>query len=144
MKLKINIDELAEGFFEGTRLFGIVAPMKDYQFCWHLNSMLGLDFRVNHEVEIQLTKKKRKYFFSVYEYKEPLTSQCHYLYNNQHDGEYLLSQFKHMDFLWLIRGDEIESQVLEELHKSIRTIPGVQLVKEIESDGLKQRAHLIF
>ena len=29
----------------------------------------------------------------------------HYLYNNEDDGEYLLPEFKHLDFLWLIKDD---------------------------------------
>ena len=42
---------------------GIMAPVKDYQFCWHLNSLLGMDFRINHEIEIELKKKKTGLFF---------------------------------------------------------------------------------
>ena len=66
-----------------------------------------MDFRINHEMEIQLKKKKRDYFFSVFEYREPTGSLSHYLYNNQFDGEYLLPEFKHLDFLWLMKGDMV-------------------------------------
>jgi hypothetical protein len=34
MKLKLNIEDMTEGFFENTRLIGIVAPVKDYQLVW--------------------------------------------------------------------------------------------------------------
>ena len=63
MKLKIDNEEIARDFFEHSLLLGIVAPIKDYQFSWRLNQLLGLDFRVNNEIEIQLNKKQRKYFF---------------------------------------------------------------------------------
>ncbi|MEI9935478.1 MAG: IPExxxVDY family protein [Ferruginibacter sp.] len=82
MKLKIDNDTLAEEFFEDALLLGIVAPVKDYQLCWQLNQLLDIDFRINTEIEIQLTKKDRKYFFSIYEYTVPSTSLTHYLYNN--------------------------------------------------------------
>ena len=64
-KLVLNTQDLTDEFFEDTRLLGIMAPVKDYQFCWHLNSIMGMDFRINNEIEIQLNKKKRDYFFTV-------------------------------------------------------------------------------
>jgi hypothetical protein len=144
MKLKIDNDQLAEEFFENVVLLGIVAPIKDYQFSWQLNEVLDLNFRVNHDIEIELTKKNRKYFFSIYEYAVPSTSITHYLYNNQHDGEYLLPEFKHLDFVWLIKAEMVESNYLKELTESIKALPGVQLVTEMTHEKIKNKQHLIF
>lgn len=58
MKLKIDNETLVEEFFECTRLLGIVAPVKDYQFSWLINQALGFRFRINNSLEIQLRKKK--------------------------------------------------------------------------------------
>ena len=63
MKLKLNIDDMTDDFFEGTRLIGIVAPVKDYQLVLQLNNRLRFAFRNNSDLEIQLTKRQRKYFF---------------------------------------------------------------------------------
>lgn len=144
LKLSLNNSELAEEFFSDTRLLGIMAPVKDYQFCWHLNSTLGLDFRINHDIEIQLKRKKRDYFFSVFEYAEPAGSLCHYVYNNQFDGEYLLPEFRHFDFLWLMKGDVVSDQQLQQTADSIRTIHGVQLVTELAPDKIRNKEHLVF
>jgi hypothetical protein len=144
MKLKLNLDELANDFFEDALLLGIVAPMKDYQLCWHLNQQLRFNFRLNNEIEIQLSKKGRQYFFAVYEYKEPNGSNCHYLYNNQFDGEYLLPEFKHLDFLWMIKGDDQARINLSEFSNLLRSINGVQLVTEVNADKIRNKAHLIF
>jgi hypothetical protein len=144
MKLKLNLDELANDFFDDALLLGIVAPMKDYQLCWHLNQQLRFNFRLNNEIEIQLSKKGRQYFFAVYEYKEPNGSNCHYLYNNQFDGEYLLPEFKHLDFLWMIKGDEQARINLSEFSNLVRSISGVQLVTEVNTDKIRNKAHLIF
>jgi hypothetical protein len=144
MKLKLNLDELANDFFEDALLLGIVAPMKDYQLCWHLNQQLRFNFRLNNEIEIQLSKKGRQYFFAVYEYKEPNGSNCHYLYNNQFDGEYLLPEFKHLDFLWMIKGDDQARIYLSEFSNLLRSINGVQLVTEVNADKIRNKAHLIF
>src|ERR1700709_2637154 len=73
-KFKIDNEALAEEFFDGSRLLGIVAPVKDYQFSWKLNQLLGFKFWLNHDIEIQLTKKERKHFFSIYEYAVPSSS----------------------------------------------------------------------
>lgn len=144
MKLKIDNESLAEEFFECTHLFGIVAPVKDYQFTWHINQKLGFQFRINNSIEIQLTKKSRNYFFSIYEYQVPGCYLTHYLYNNQFDGEYLLPEFKHLDFLWLVRGDEIDREELLLLQQSIRLLPSVQLVNEMTNEKIKNKQHLIF
>src|SRR5688572_33064738 len=114
MKLALDNKNLTDDFFEDARLLGIMAPIKDYQFCWNLNSLMGMDFRINNDIEIQLTKKKRNYFFTVYEFREPTGPLEHYMYNNQFDGEYLLPEFKHLDFLWLMKGDIITDEIISQ------------------------------
>ena len=143
-KLILDTQDITDGFFEDTRLLGIMAPMKDYQFCWQLNNMLGIDFRVNNDIEIQLKKKNRNYFFSLYEYHEPATALEHYIYNNQFDGEYLLPEFKHLDFVWLIKGEYAPPEELKALMQSIKAISGVQLVNEMTNEKIKNKQHLIF
>ena len=143
-KLSINNHDLAEAFFEDTRLLGIMAPVKDYQFCWQLNSLLGMDFRINHDIEIRLKKKKRDYFFSVFEYLEPTGCLAHYVYKNQFEGEYLLPEFKHLDFLWLMKDDLVTEQDLQQTIGSIRAINGVQLVTELTNEKIKNKEHLVF
>jgi hypothetical protein len=144
MKIKMDNSLMVDDFFDGARLLGIVAPIKSYQFCWLLNQYLQIDFRINHDIEIELDKKKRKYFFSVYEYNEPNGSRIHYLYSNHFDGEFLLPEFKHLDFLWLLKGDITGSQELQQLLQSIKTIAGVQLVMELTADKIRHKAHLLF
>lgn len=144
MKLALDNKDLTDGFFEETKLLGIMAPIKDYQFCWQLNTLLGIDFRINHELEIQLKKKERHYFFTIYEYPEPATCLKHYLYKNHHDGEYLLPELKHLDFLWLLKDDFVSDESLQQLVQSIKTVNGVQLVIELTNEKIKNKEHLVF
>lgn len=144
MKLKLDMDDMAEEFLDDTRIIGIVAPVKDYQLCWKLNQMLRFDFRNNNDIEIQLKRKNRTYYFSVFEYSEPNNALVHYLYNNGFDGEFLLPEFKHLDYLWLMKGDTVKEEFVSDLMNSLRTITGVQLVTEITHDKIKHKAHLIF
>ncbi len=143
-KLLLNNQDLTDDFFEDTRLLGIMAPIKDYQFCWQLNNSMGLDFRINNEIEIQLNKKNRKYFFSVFEFLEPTGSLGHYVYKNQFDGEYLLPEFKHLDFLWLMKGDIVPDDTFNQVIASIRSISGVQLVTELTNEKIRNKEHLVF
>ena len=142
-KLILDTEHLTEEFFEDTRLLGIMASVKGYQFCWHLNNSIGVNF-CNNNLEIQLTKKKRNYFFDVYEYSESTRFLSHYLYNNQRDGEYLLPEFKHLDFLWLMKGDEVSDESLQETIQTIKTINSVQLVIELTNEKIKNKEHLVF
>lgn len=144
MKLRIDNDLMIEEFFADTRLLGIVAPIEQYRFCWHLNQMLNFDFRINNNIEIQLNKKARKYFFPIYEYGEQSGTIKHYLYSNEDDGEFLLPEFKHLDFLWLIKDDIMHDAEVSLLTSSIRTIPAVQLITELTNEKIKNKQHLIF
>lgn len=144
MKLMLDSKGLTDFFFEETKLLGIMAPIKDYQFCWQINNLIGVDFRINNDIEIQLTRKKRNYFFAVYEYAETSTSLVHYLYNNQFDGEYLLPEFKHLDFLWLLKGDAVAEASFQQLMSSIKELKGVQLVIELIHEKIRNKEHLVF
>lgn len=144
MKLKIDTETLIDEFFDSARLFGIVAPVKDYLFSWHINQTLGFKFRINHSIEIQLKKKDRNYFFPIYEF--PVSGCCmvHYLYNNRDDGEYLLPEFKHLDYLWLAKGESMETDEVHVLQQSLKLLPSVQLVTEMTNEKIKNKQFLIF
>jgi len=89
-------------------------------------------------------RKKRQYFFTVYECPEQNKTLVHYLYSNQNDGEFLLPEFRHLDFFWLLKGDCVADEYLSSLADSIRSISGVQLVTELTHTKIKHREHLIF
>ncbi|MCX6293021.1 MAG: IPExxxVDY family protein [Sphingobacteriales bacterium] len=144
MKLKISNDDLADAFFEDSHVLGVVSSLKNYQFIWHINQQLGFTFRLNSELEIELRKKTRNYFFSIYEYQIPQTSLVYYIYHNQNNGEYLLPEFKHLDFIWMIKGEDFSLNELDALQKTIKLMPSVQFVVEMDQEKIKNKQHLIF
>lgn len=144
MRLAIDNNTLIEDFFSDACIMGIVAPVKDYRFCWMLNQSLGCDFRLNRDIEIQLAKKGRQYYFPIYEYNETGASLVHYIYSNHFDGEYLLPEFRNFDFLWVLKGDEVRAEYLQYLHSTIRGITDVQLVSAIDADHIKNKIHMVF
>lgn len=143
-KLRLNIEELNEDFFDDTRLLGITAPVKSYQLCLQLNNLLGYHFRLNPTLEIHLRRKERSYFFNIYESKEPNSFLSHYLYHNQYDGEYLLPEFKHMDFLWLMKGDMVDDEKCNWIKQSVRSLSGIQLVAELTNEQIRNKGNMVF
>lgn len=144
MKLRLDQDGIMDEFFEDTRLLGITASVKNYQFCMQLNRNMGYDFRLNPEIEIEMHKKGRKYFFSIYQYQEPASQLVHYLYHNHYEGEYLLPEFKHMDFLWLMKHDWVDDEKCEWITQVVRQMPGVQLVAELTQEQIRNKGNMIF
>ena len=144
MKLKLDVDTLNDNFFEDTRILGIIAPIKNYQLCWQMNNLLGFQFRLNADLEVHLRKKNRNYYFSIYESLEPNSCLIHYIYHNQFDGEYLLPEFKHMDFIWLMKGDIVDDEKCNWIKQAVKTINGIQLVTELTNEQVKNKGNMIF
>lgn len=145
VSLKFDFGALEDDFFDNTHLLGIVAPLPDYQFCWHLNHILNLDFRKCTHVDIVIYRKSREYIFNVYEYQMPNSQIVHYLYNNKYEGEYLLPEFKNFDFVWLVKSDEDDFLQIDlpQVVESINQIPQVQLITEIPLEKVKNKSLLI-
>jgi hypothetical protein len=143
-KLKLNIDGIEDDFFSGTHLLGIMTPVKNYRFIWQVNANTGFDFRLNTEVEIQLKRKGRNYFFSVYQFCQTECELEHFIYYNQFEGEYLLPEFKHLDFLWLMRGNVVTDEDFLSVQNKLKAIEGTQLVTELTQEKIKNKGNLIF
>lgn len=143
MKLRLNNDDTYENFFSGIRLLGIMAPIELYKFCWQLNQMFNFDFRIDNKLEITLQKNRRMYYFPVCYYQKPISSLQHYLYSNQDDGEYLLPELKHFDFLWLMKEDVVGDDDLKIYIDSVKSLPITQMVVELTPDKVKNKQNLV-
>ncbi|MCW3082286.1 IPExxxVDY family protein [Segetibacter sp.] len=143
MKLTLDNDAITDDFFSDTRLIGIMAPIKNYQFCWQLNNLLGFNFRLDTEIDKQLRKKNRQYFFSVYQHEENNFLK-YYLFHNHCDGEYLLPEFKHLDFLLLMKGDYVDDVNCSHIVTTIKSISSVQMVAELTNEKIRNKEHLVF
>lgn len=143
-KLVLDIDAMTDRFYSDVCLLGIMASIKDYRFCWQINHLTSRNFKVNTDLELTLRRKGREYFFPVYEYHESIKNLTHYLYNNQNDGEYLLPELKHIDFLWLLKGDGLTDETKEETIQLIKGLDSVQLVIELENEKIKNKEYLLF
>ncbi len=142
MKLRLDDDQMSDSFFEDTRILGIVCSLKNYQFCWNIERLLQIDFRTAPDLQIPMEKNRRSYSFTVYEFIHTSSGKEHYLYSNKHEGEFLLPELQHLDFVWLVRDPFQDNGFLLQLQQQIRSIAGVQMVIEVPHDKIKSRDNL--
>ena len=143
-KLKLNVDGIEDDFFTGTHLLGIMSLIKNYRFIWQVNNYTGFDLRLNADAEIQLKRKNRNYFFQVYQFCQTECELEHFVYFNQFEGEYLLPEFKHLDFLWLMRSNLNNEEEVTNLQTKLKAIESIQLVAELTHEKIKHKGNLIF
>jgi hypothetical protein len=144
MKLKLNNDDLTDDFFNNVHIIGIVSTLKGYKFCWSLNHYLSIDFRLHPDVEVQLEKHRLFYYFNIYSFSDPDSNVQHMLYENETKGEYLVPEFKHLDYIWLIRfEDDIEISERDLLLDRLRQLDIIQLATFIQLDNIKSKENLI-
>lgn len=142
MKLRLDDDKMSDDFFEDTRILGIASTLKNYQFCWHVEQSMLIDFQTSADLQIPMEKNKRSYSFTVYEYLDNISSKEHFLYSNKHEGEFLLPELQHLDFIWLVRDPFQNDEQISLMQQQIRSIPGVQLVTEVPHDKIKSKDNL--
>ncbi len=135
-------------FFKEALVIGIVAPVKDYKFCWFINTNTSLDFRKTQEQALHLRKQKadtayREYVFSVYECDDPIHGHQHILYANTCDGEYLLPELKNFDFIWLIQGVDVVHYKGNDVVELLKGLSVVQLCTIISPKLITHKSHLI-
>ena len=56
----------------------------------------------------------------------------------------MLPEFKHLDFLWMMKGDEVDDGSLQETIQTIKMINSVQLVLDLEVEKIKNKENLVF
>lgn len=84
-----------------------------------------------------------KLFFCKYHYLHQEDKIDYFLIGNKCNGDYLLSEWKEVDYLLKISGDYSEKQ-LENLIETLKTISSIQLVKKISPESIKSIDNLIF
>ena len=143
MKLRLDNDQVSDHFFDHTRILGIASTLKNYLLCYHIEKKLQIDFRTSQDLQIPLEKNKRSYSFTVYEFLEPVIATEHFLYTNKNDGEALLPELQHLDYIWLLKGEFFNNEEqFRSLQQNLRDIDGIQLVTEVPYDKIKSRDNL--
>jgi len=142
-KLVVDNFQIANEFFDEARLLGIQCRLEPHRFVWLVNRTLGMNFQYLQQSERHLRSMKRNYEFPIYQFREIHLELEHTLYVNEDDGKHLLSELKHIDFLWLLKGDMAKDAFLQSLMKGLRQIEEVLLVMELTNEKIKHKEYLI-
>ncbi|QGW29823.1 IPExxxVDY family protein [Phnomibacter ginsenosidimutans] len=142
-KWTLDNELLAEAFFEDARLFGIQCPASPQKFVWLVNNHFAFDFRYSAGSEVEMKKKGRTFTFPLFRFFENHLNVEHIIYANHCDGEYLLPELKHTDFLWLIKSDNHSASFLDLLANELRKVSQIQLVTLLSNDKIKNKQQLV-
>lgn len=143
-RLTLNYEEVTDAFLEDARLLGVVTNLANYRLCWALNAMYGYDFRANSPACIERRKRERKYFFSIHRHHKARQAFEHILYQNKDEGEYLLPELRHLDYIWMVKCDHPDDSLYERVRQQLLSLPDVQMVNEIGKNNLRNREFLLF
>jgi len=126
-------------------LVGISSNEKDYRLCWLINQSLGLNFVRIEDIEIIQKRKNLKLFYSVYQHvvEEDLVNL--YIISNNRLNESLVTECKHADYLFMIKGP-FQAESKDELISKLKLIKNIMLVFEIELDEISSfsKKNLLF
>lgn len=144
MKLILNTSDASNEFFEDRKILGIVSSLKNYVFCWHIFNALDLQFITSADLQIKMDKAKRSYLFTIYQCLKEKNHIEHLIYSNKNDGEFLIPELQHFDFLWLIKDPLHIYDSLEPIKTTIKQISGVQLITELQLEKIKAKDNFLY
>jgi hypothetical protein len=123
------------------RLIGLSTSLREYKLCFHLNQLIGTDFRKLPNLVFESSDHLRKIGFSVFSSLDGEEKNSYIVFANKSLGEVLLSEISQFDFLIKI-SDSITDKELNELLDSIGQLPNVIFCTEIELKKIKNKGRL--
>lgn len=142
-QLVIDNEQIAEEYFEDASILGIQCGIEPHQFIWLVNKKFAYNFRYQAGSEIEVKKRGRSFKYPIFLCTEPQTNLQHIIYANQHDGEYLLSELRHFDYVWLIKGELKDPGFPLLLVSELKTIEPVQIVMQLSNDKIINKTKLV-
>ena len=142
LKMKLDEEAMEEAFFEETCLLGLATALPPYRLCWILNNHFDINFRCEPDMTLQLSKKDNDYYYLMYEYQLPNSSNRYLLYQLKNNNVSLLPEISTVDYLWLIQTGTPEDDAAY-LAEELRNIPDIQFSRVIDRDQLKNVKSLL-
>lgn len=124
-------------------LMGIRSLAKGYKLAWEINHALGIHLIRQPDLSVGFKKGDEKKF-SFYSHETRLNRLK--LFKNKpvdtDTGKYfLVPEFPHFDFIFLI---QIEEPVRTKLIEQLKHIPSIELVAAIPLGGIKSKSNFVF
>lgn len=142
-KLHIDNEAIANEYFENSVVLAIQSSLEPHKFIWLVNQQFKFDFRYQPHSEIHYKKKNRQFTFPIFRYSEAQVSGHHIIYTNQHDGEYLLPEMRHTDYIWMVQTEGLSRELADILAQELRQLDAVQMVTIPDNDKIKNKQNLV-
>lgn len=115
-------------------IIGISSQIPDYKLLFHINKIMKLQFvRVD---DFEIMQKVFKGSYSLYIHQDQNDRLDFFLLSNKKGGKSLITEFKQLDFFFIIDGD-IDNSSLKEISTNLRKIPQVLFTQIIDLEGIK-------
>lgn len=122
------------------RLVGIASSLKEYKVCYHLNQLLGCDFRKLEALVFEPKDRSRKTEFSVFK-AENEDKTTFSVFTNKNLGECLLPEISNFDYIVQIRG-KFTDDGMRDFMDGIRLFPQVVMCMEVPLKKIKSKERL--
>ncbi len=138
---KFELDLVTVYDFE---LLAIASHAPDYRLCWSLNKLLEINLeKIDKTISSQANKKSEYISYSMFNYLlQEDNLEEYYLINNRSEGNVLLTEFKQIDYLLLLKG--IKANRLEDILKTIKQSNLVLTAFKVELETFKAKDKLLF
>jgi hypothetical protein len=124
-------------------LIGISSHARDYRLCWSLNTTMHLTLaRADKGLVLTAGKNADPSEFTLFEYEDEETRIFYSLISNKSKNTYLIPEFKHADYLLMLRNNTDIDMV--NMLERIRLCDQVLTAFEIQTQELKSRDNLIY
>ena len=135
-KSTLHISGTREIFFEDTALIAIVSALKSHLLCRQLNYHFDINFIRVAESDICLHKKNITSYYPHYIYEIPNCNVTYRLYNLKFNKEFLLTDLKQLDYIWLIKSPSYQKDA-QKITTILKNLPEISLAHIIQIDQIK-------
>lgn len=123
------------------KLVGICSHIKDYRLVWELNKHLGLDLCKDSNYELQNKGASQSHVFHHFCDEENLID--YFLIGNRSNAGLLIPEESKCDYLFVIKGNISESDVVSFLDK-MNNIKTILTAYTIDVEALRSKENLLF
>ena len=159
MPALLDLKEMTDQFFNQSAMLGMVTTLPPHKLAWLLNKNFDTNFEHAPERMICVTEKKGSkksvaklnnqglfgseptiqnsdtLHYPVYNNLIPNSEFCHILYRLRNGKSVLISELKHLDYLWLIQSSDPIRDV-RKFASVLKNMTELQVVQEIKNDIL--------
>lgn len=117
-------------------ILGLSSQLRDYRLAFFLNRETGINLVKIKDVPVYSEKEDCLFDFPLFTCYEPARRLNYYLMGNNNAGNRMVPAYKQADYILMING-QVDSEISVKLNTSIRKIPGLQMVFNLENDKIK-------